>query len=239
MGKFLLSHDRIPFRHLLLYGWLPSSFKKWAYRTFRGYRIGRHVKLSFGSIIDADNVDLGDHVEIGLFSVISGKTVRIGRHSSIGMMCYFSCPQIEIGEDAKIREQVFVGGPSLPESRFTLGSRTVILQRTSINPTKPVIIGDDSGIGGHCLIFYAQLVAQRLARLPGKLRAGHFGEKRLVAVEGIRDAGHLHWRWDGHRVRLWSWAQSHLLRLLLVPLRGSSSRLRTSRGRSLQANASS
>src|SRR6185295_3762569 len=60
---------------------------------------------------------------------------------------------IEIGEDAKIREQVWVGGPQLPESRFVLGSRTIILQLTSINPTKPVVIGDDTGIGGHCLIF--------------------------------------------------------------------------------------
>src|SRR2546422_1677113 len=68
-------------------------------------------------------------------------------------MSYVSCETIEIGEDARIREQVYVGGPQLPESRFALGSRTIILQLTSINPTKPVIIGDDTGIGGHCLIF--------------------------------------------------------------------------------------
>ncbi|PYP02091.1 MAG: hypothetical protein DMD27_16165 [Gemmatimonadetes bacterium] len=68
-------------------------------------------------------------------------------------MSYLSCETIEMGEDAKIREQVYVGGPQLPESRFALGSRTIILQLTSINPTKPVVIGDDTGIGGHCLIF--------------------------------------------------------------------------------------
>jgi acetyltransferase-like isoleucine patch superfamily enzyme len=68
-------------------------------------------------------------------------------------MSYLSCRVIEIGEDAKIREQVYVGGPQLPESRFALGSRTIILQMTNINPTKPVVIGDDTGIGGHCLIF--------------------------------------------------------------------------------------
>ncbi|MCA9753802.1 MAG: acyltransferase [Gemmatimonadetes bacterium] len=69
------------------------------------------------------------------------------------MMSYVSCRRIRIGDDARIREQVSVAGPELPESSFELGSRTVILQRTSINPTKPVTIGDDSGIGGHCLIF--------------------------------------------------------------------------------------
>jgi carbonic anhydrase/acetyltransferase-like protein (isoleucine patch superfamily) len=48
---------------------------------------------------------------------------------------------------------VYVGGPQLPESRFELGSRTIVLQLAFINPTKPVVIGDDTGIGGHCLIF--------------------------------------------------------------------------------------
>ena len=153
MSRSLLSHERLPIRHLLLYGWLPSVIKIWAYRTFRGYRIGKNVKLSFGSVIEAKEVDLGDHVEIGLMTILTGRTIRIGRHSSIGIMCYLSCPRIEIGEDAKIREQVSISGPMLPESSFTLGSRTVILQRTSINPTMPVVIGDDSGIGGHCLIF--------------------------------------------------------------------------------------
>jgi acetyltransferase-like isoleucine patch superfamily enzyme len=68
-------------------------------------------------------------------------------------MSYVSCETIQIGEDAKIREQVYVGGPQLPDSRFQLGSRTIILQLAFINPTKPVVIGDDTGIGGHCLIF--------------------------------------------------------------------------------------
>src|SRR5258708_15219372 len=77
----------------------------------------------------------------------------MGRHSSVGTFSYLSCNVIEIGDDAKIREQVYVGGPQLPESKFVLGSRTIILQLTNINPTKPVVIGDDTGIGGHCLIF--------------------------------------------------------------------------------------
>jgi acetyltransferase-like isoleucine patch superfamily enzyme len=82
-----------------------------------------------------------------------GRSIAIGRHSTVGTMSYVSCERIDIGEDARIREQVYVGGPQLPESSFTLGSRTIVLQMAYINPTKPVIIGDDTGIGGHCLIF--------------------------------------------------------------------------------------
>lgn len=149
----LVPKARIPWRHLVLFGWMPSSLKKWAYRALLGYKIGRRVTLSFGSVVIGDTVELGDDVEIGLLALVQGRRITIGRHSSIGTFTYVSCETIEIGEDAKIREQVFIGGPQLPESRFTLGSRTIVLQMTYINPTMPVTIGDDTGIGGHCLIF--------------------------------------------------------------------------------------
>ena len=153
MAEPLIPKDRIPWRHLMVFGWLPSPLKVLAYRLLLGYRIGRGARFSFGGIVVGKSVAIGDHVEIGFLAIVQGRTISIGRHSSVGTMSYLSCETIEIGEDAKIREQVYVGGPQLPESRFALGSRTIILQLTSINPTKPVIIGDDTGIGGHCLIF--------------------------------------------------------------------------------------
>src|SRR6266404_2574459 len=153
MPETLLPKKRIPWRHLVLFGWLPSPLKVLAYRLLLGYRIGRRVRISFGGVVIGKHVELGDHVEIGFLAVVQGETIRIGRHSSVGTFSYLSCNVIEIGEDAKIREQVYVGGPQLPESKFVLGSRTIILQLTNINPTKPVVIGDDTGIGGHCLIF--------------------------------------------------------------------------------------
>ncbi len=153
MTRPLVPRSRIPFRHLLCFGWLPSPLKIWAYRTFLGYRIGRRARIAFGGVIVGHDVVLGDHVEIGLLAVVQGRRIRIGRHSSVGTMSYIACEDIEIGEDARIREQVYVGGPQLPESRFALGDRTIVLQMAYINPTKPVVIGDDTGIGGHCLIF--------------------------------------------------------------------------------------
>lgn len=151
--KPLIPKDRIPWRHLALFGWLPSPLKILAYRLLLGYRIGRGVRFRFGGIVVGKVVEIGDFVEIGFLAVVQGRRIKIGRHSSVGVMSYVTCETIEIGEDARIREQVYVGGPQLPESRFVLGSRTIILQLAFINPTKPVIIGDDTGIGGHCLIF--------------------------------------------------------------------------------------
>lgn len=132
---------------------MPSLLRRIAYRVLLGYRIGRRVKFGIGSALVGRDVQIDDDAEIGLFAVVQGRSIRLGRHSSIGMMSYVSCERIEIGEDARIREQVFVGGPALPESLFKLGNRTIVLQHTNINATKPVVIGDDSGIGGHCLIF--------------------------------------------------------------------------------------
>ena len=149
----MIPKKRIPIRHLLLFGWMPSAVKVWMYRHVLGYRIGRGVRLELGSAVVGENVTLGDHVEIGLLAVVMGRTIEIGRHSTVGTMSYVACERITMGEDARIREQVYVGGPQLPESSFTLGSRTIVLQMAYINPTKPVVIGDDTGIGGHCLIF--------------------------------------------------------------------------------------
>jgi acetyltransferase-like isoleucine patch superfamily enzyme len=149
----MIPKKRIPIKHLLLFGWMPSPLKIWAYRTLLGYRIGKNVRIEFGGVVVGREVVLADHVEIGLLAVVMGRSITIGRHSSVGTMSYVSCERIAIGEDARIREQVYVGGPQLPESSFTLGSRTIVLQMAYINPTKPVVIGDDTGIGGHCLIF--------------------------------------------------------------------------------------
>jgi acetyltransferase-like isoleucine patch superfamily enzyme len=153
MARTLVKKDRIPWTHLALFGWLPTPLKRLAYRVLLRYRIGHAVQFGVFGVVVGKDVVLGDHVSIGSFAIVSGRRIHIGRHSSVGTFSYVACEDIEIGEDAKIREQVFVGGPQLPESRFVLGSRTIVLQMAYINPTKPVVIGDDTGIGGHCLIF--------------------------------------------------------------------------------------
>jgi len=153
MASSLIPRARLPIGHLLAFGWMPSALRVWAYRTLLGYRIGRRVSIAPGAAIVGERVQLGDGVEIGLLAVVQGREITIGAHSKVGTMSYLSCERIEIGDDAWIAEQVYVGGPQLPESLFRLGSRTIVLQQANINPTKPVIIGDDTGIGGHCLIF--------------------------------------------------------------------------------------
>jgi acetyltransferase-like isoleucine patch superfamily enzyme len=153
MSEYLIPKRRLPWGHLFLFGWMPNPLKVWCYRHVLGYRIGRGVHLGIGAVIVATEATIGDHVELGFFTIVRGRRVSIGRHTQIGATSYLLCETIEIGEDAKINEQVFVGGPMLPESLFRLGSRTIVMQMSFLNPTKPLVIGDDTGIGGHCLIF--------------------------------------------------------------------------------------
>src|SRR2546426_12002701 len=90
MPETLLPKTRIPWRHIVLFGWLPSPLKVLAYRLLLGYRIGRHVRISFGGVVIGKHVELGDHVEIGFLAVVQGETIRIGRRSEerrVGKEC--------------------------------------------------------------------------------------------------------------------------------------------------------
>ena len=148
----LIEKPRIPIRSVLLYGLWPSVIKIFLYRL-KGYRIGKGVSIGFGSVLCGDTVEVGDFTSVGFLTIIRGKEIRIGAHVQIGSMTFLDTPYMQIGEDTKINEQVFVGGLQNPDSRFVVGRNCQIMQLTFINPAQSIVIGDDSGIGGHCLIF--------------------------------------------------------------------------------------
>ena len=148
----LIEKSRIPVREILLFGLWPGFVKTWIYRL-KGYRIGKGVSIGFGSVICGDRVEVGDHTSIGFLTVVRGKDIRLGAHVQIGSTTFLDTPYIDIGAGSKINEQVFVGGLQFPDSRFVLGRNCQIMQMSFINPARSIVIGDDSGIGGHCLIF--------------------------------------------------------------------------------------
>jgi acetyltransferase-like isoleucine patch superfamily enzyme len=148
----LIEKARIPIRAILLFGLWPGPIKTWIYRL-KGYRIGKGVSIGFGSVICGDRVEIGDHTSIGFLTIVRGKDIRIGAHVKIGSTTFLDTPYMQIGEGTKINEQVFVGGLQFPDSRFVLGRNCQIMQMSFINPARSIVVGDDSGIGGHCLIF--------------------------------------------------------------------------------------
>jgi len=148
----LIRKSRIPIKEIILIGLLPSSLKKLIYKI-RGYSIGRNVTLAIGSVVIGDSVTIGEGSEFGFLSIVRGKEIKIGRFVKIGSTTIIDTEKIYIDDDAKINEQVFIGGLSGPDSVIKIGKRTIIMQMSFLNPYKPLTIGDDTGIGGHCLLF--------------------------------------------------------------------------------------
>jgi acetyltransferase-like isoleucine patch superfamily enzyme len=112
-----------------------------------------HVKIGFGSIITGKAVSIGHDTKIGFFTIIRGKNIEIGNYVNIGSFSIIDTENIEIDDDARINEQVIIGGIRTPQSSIKMGKRTIVMEYSFLNPTKPITIGDDSGIGGHCLLF--------------------------------------------------------------------------------------
>lgn len=148
----LIKKAKIPFKSIVAIGFFPSFIKKIIYRL-KGYKIGRNVSIGLGSVIIGKNVNIKDNVSIGLITIIRGEEITIERYAKIGSFTVIDSGKIRIGEDSRINEQVIIGGIRTPESSLDLGKRTIIMEYSYINTTKPVKIGDDSGIGGHCLLF--------------------------------------------------------------------------------------
>lgn len=172
----LIKKERIPVLQLLLVGFLPSAVKKFYYRL-RGYKIGKNVRLSLGSVIIGKEVEIGDHVKVGFLTMLRGRKITIQRHVKIGSLSVIDTEKIFIDEDARINEQVYIGGMKTPESSLHLGKRTIVMQLSYINPTLPVYIGDDSGIGGHCLLFTHGSWNNQLEGFPVKFAAITIGKK--------------------------------------------------------------
>lgn len=148
----LIRQSRVPIRQIVTEGVLPSPLKVALYRA-KGAKIGKGVSIGLGSVVIAEHVEIGDHTTIGFGTILRGREIRIGRHVKIGSATFLDVEKIFIDDDAKINEQVFAGGPTLPESYLHIGKRTIVMQYTFLNPTKTLIIEDDAGIGGNCNIF--------------------------------------------------------------------------------------
>jgi len=148
----LIKKTKIPFKAVVTVGILPSFLKKALYR-WKGYQIGKNVSIGMGSVIIGKNVKIEDHVKIGLLTIIRADEILIERYAAIGTFSVIDTGKLRIGEDARINEQVVIGGMKTPHSALDMGKRTIIMEYSFINTTMPITIGDDTGIGGHCLLF--------------------------------------------------------------------------------------
>lgn len=185
----LIKKNRIPVLHIITVGILPSPLKKLVYRL-KGYKIAPGVKLSLGCVVIGKEVEIGQGSAIGFFTIVRARKIRIARFVKIGAMSAIDTEQLSIDDDARINEQVYIGGLKTPESSLTMGKRTIIMQASYINPTRPITIGDDSGIGGHCLLFTHGSWNSQLEGYPVKFAPITIGKKvwlpwRVFVMPGV------------------------------------------------------
>ena len=148
----LLPKERLPIKSIILVGFLPNVLKKIFYRL-KGYKVGKKVSLGLGSVIIGKDVRIGDYTSVGFLTIVRGTQINIGSHVTIGATAFLDTPYLEIGDGSRINEQVFVGGLQFPDSKLVIGKNCQIMQMSFLNPAKSIHIGDDTGIGGHSLIF--------------------------------------------------------------------------------------
>ena len=148
----IVREKRFPLSQMITIGLLPAPLKNIYYR-WRGHAIGRGVKIGIGTVLIGDNITIEEGTQIGFATIIIGRNINIGRYVQIGALSYINVNFLSIDDDARVNNQVFVGGIEFPDSELRLGKRTIVMENTILNPTRPLIIGDDTGIGGRCSIF--------------------------------------------------------------------------------------
>lgn len=134
---------------------LPSFLKRFCYRLFFGYKIGKRVRIGL-SIIDARECRIDDDVQIGHLNVIVRvKKLGIEDHVRIGHLNIIrGGDEVELGRYAEIIRMNEINSIAEPEvvnpidPRFFLGAGSIITAGHKIDFTDRVTIGRRSILGG-------------------------------------------------------------------------------------------
>jgi acetyltransferase-like isoleucine patch superfamily enzyme len=115
--------------------------------------ISPKAEIAADVVIEADEVTIGDGVKLLPGTVLRGESIRIDRRAELGPNVRVDCREVIIGEETMLRQNVVAAGLALPDSKLELGRRVRVFQDTFLNPSKPLTVGDESGLGGRSLIF--------------------------------------------------------------------------------------
>jgi serine acetyltransferase len=76
------NRTRLPIKYMLTIGLLPSILKIGYYRL-RGAKIGKGVKIGFGTVIRSKDIEIGNETSIGMFTNIDCEILKIGKRTKI------------------------------------------------------------------------------------------------------------------------------------------------------------
>ncbi len=137
--------------------------------------IGSEVAIGEDVVIDCEQLILGNNVKIGARTILKGSRIEIGaqtelmednriivadyfklgRCSTFGEKCTAVCRIIEIGDFYHGGKEIdFGGGGRLgPNSIFRMGNYGFLGDRSIVNTSDSITIGDDVGIGAEVMLW--------------------------------------------------------------------------------------
>jgi len=112
-------------------------------------------KIGKNSKVIAKNIEIHDSVIIGDNVLIQCEDIKIDKFSNIGNDVKILCRGLEVGEFLFMADGVEIGrgGSTGITSNVKIGKHVGIFERTIINPSDSVEIGDDVGIGAEVMIW--------------------------------------------------------------------------------------
>jgi acetyltransferase-like isoleucine patch superfamily enzyme len=152
--KKKIHNKRIDIVAIIFIGLLPSFIKKIIYR-FKGYKIGKNVRISFGSVlIVKNNCRIDSGVKFGYFSYIRANTACFGKNSLIRSLCFIDVPEIIIGQEVIISEFTTIRSQlASSKSRIELRDKVHIFPHCLLDPSCRLLIDAESAVGFNSSIF--------------------------------------------------------------------------------------
>jgi acetyltransferase-like isoleucine patch superfamily enzyme len=149
----IINRSRLPIKHMLTIGLLPSAFKVGYYRI-RGARIGKGVKIGIGAVILSNQIEIGDGTTIGMLTSITCAKLKIGKRTKIRPLVLMDSQEISIGCDVIISEMAIIRSliPST-QSKIILHDRVHIFPFAEIDSSRKVEVGEETGVGPGTSIF--------------------------------------------------------------------------------------
>jgi len=132
---------------------LFPSFVHVGIRKLIGQKIGKKVKIKFGTLIFSNNLEIGSNTKIGPFTYINTKKLFIGQGSTIKSLAIIKTLEVNIANYVHIAPLSFISSEFTINSRFSIGDHSRIFPFCWLDTGEGINIGKHVGIGGHTLMF--------------------------------------------------------------------------------------
>ena len=122
-------------------------------RRLFGSQIGRKSKISFGTIILSNKLNIGDNVKVGPFSYIKSEEIIIGDNSVIKPLSFISTRKINFGKYVHIAPLSIIMSEFTENSLLEIGDHSRIFPFSWMDPGEGIKIGKHVSLSDHSFIF--------------------------------------------------------------------------------------